>query len=130
MDLLTIGAVVVLIAAVIYGRLRKQRARKALLERLAAKGTALSPYAEFHKTLRQLTRKHPDKPEEYVEQLDASFRYFLTREFIIPADEWPTAVVLKDLKKPTSSSINRSDRNFQLAKGIQTRNRRKKSKPE
>ncbi len=96
---ISLGVVVLLIATLIYRRVKKQKARKALLARLAAKGTILTPYAEFHKTLRQLTRQHPDKPEEYVKQLDDSFRYFLTREFVVPADEWPISTVLKDLKK-------------------------------
>lgn len=96
---LTLGGLILAISALIFMRIRRQRARKALLERLAVKGTVLTPYVEFHKTLRQLTRKHPEKPEEYLHQLDQSFRYFLTREFLIPADEWPMDAVLSDLKK-------------------------------
>lgn len=95
----SIAAVVMTIGVFGFIRFRRYRARKKLLERLSRTGTVLTPYAEFHKVLRQLSRKHPGTAEAYLKQLDDSFRMYLTREFIVPADEWSDRAVLTDIKK-------------------------------
>lgn len=111
----SIAGVAVLIGLVAYFRIRRYRARKALLERLAQKGTVLTPYAEFHKVLRQLSRKHPEKPEDYLKQLDDSFRAYLMREFVVPADEWSDGAVLKDIKKRNKTLFKEAGKDLAAA---------------
>lgn len=90
---------ILIVAALVFWRVRRHRARKALLERLKAKGTALTPYLEFHKNLRHLARRYAREPREYVSQLDQGFRLYLTREFLVPADEWTDRAVLADIRR-------------------------------
>ncbi len=102
-----IAAVLLLIILAVVWRTQRHLARKRLVERLQAKGSALSPYAQFHKDLRQLLRLYQGrttaddqhKPEDYLDQLDRGFRTYLSRALLVPAEEWGDGAILRDVKK-------------------------------
>ena len=87
---------------------RRREQRKKVLEELKKHNTALGAYNQFNKDLRTLSRKHifshhqkwqPEDIEKYVTNLDEIFRMYLLREFVIPALDWKTNLVLKQIKK-------------------------------
>lgn len=83
--------------------------RKKLLDKLTHQSTALEPYHQFNKEWRALMRKYSSpvlqsKEEEkkllfYVERLDQSVRSYLMYQFKVPAMEWTSNMILKDIKK-------------------------------
>lgn len=84
------------------------RQRKQFLRELAERSTALAPYHQFQKDLRQITRdlpvSHVDRwnaelAEKMIDRLDLAFRWFLSREFKVPALRWSPALVHREIKK-------------------------------
>ena len=87
---------------------RRREQKKKVLEELKKHNTALGPYNQFNKDLRNLGRSyifsHHKKwqdgdVEKYVTNLDEIFRMYLLREFVIPALDWKTNLVVKQIKK-------------------------------
>ncbi len=78
--------------------------RKKILENLARQTTALTPYNQFNKEIREQMRKYTSTTETnnlgpiYMKDLDASFRMYLLRELLVPANEWSTGAVMRDIK--------------------------------
>ena len=100
----------IFIIALCYGIFRLQRRAKRLkvLEELKRHNTALGPYNQLNKDLRTLTRRYsfsvkkkwdPILIERYVVSLDEIFRMYLLREFIVPALDWRTNLVVKEINK-------------------------------
>ena len=82
--------------------------RKQFLRELAERSTALAPYHQFQKDLRQITRDLPVThlenwtaalAEQMIGKLDSAFGWFLSREFKIPALKWSPALVHREIKK-------------------------------
>jgi hypothetical protein len=110
-----LGIILLLVSVFIFIKMKRRRARQALIDRLALRGSALSPFAMFHKELRQHLRRYQGKlndaekmPSEYLEKLDESFRQYLSRELLVPAADWPDRIVLRDIRK----------RNYQLYRRV------------
>ena len=103
----SIGMVILAVAVAVGWRLRRQMARKRLIEKIKAGGSVLSPYAQLHKDLRALLRRyeglrHTDqdhRPEEYLLKLNESFRNYMSRQLLVSANEWSDAAIARDLLK-------------------------------
>jgi hypothetical protein len=104
--------------------LRQSMQRKRLLAELAKHGTALSPYNQFNKELRQLSRKFPVTTEarwspelaaSYMAELNQSFRWFLARELVVPAFEFRPAKVARELTKIDANLYKEIGRDLALA---------------
>lgn len=78
--------------------------RKKILENLARQATALTPYNQFNKEIREQMRKYTSTTQikdfgaAYMKDLDQSFRMYLLRELLVPANEWSTRAVMRDVK--------------------------------
>lgn len=82
--------------------------RRQLLAKLKAHDSALSPLGEFHQQMRRLQRDNTvffggkSTSQDVVlafEELNSSFRMFLIRELHVPAFDWGSQLILKDIKK-------------------------------
>ncbi|MGE0763163.1 MAG: hypothetical protein AB7N80_07795 [Bdellovibrionales bacterium] len=102
-----IGLFIFLVGALTWWRVQRYRARQRLLEKIQAKASVLSPYAQLHKELRALLRRYEGvsmaddnhKPEDYAQGLNESFRQYISRELLVPAAEWSDAAVIRDIRK-------------------------------
>lgn len=96
--------------------------RKRLLKLLEKNPTALSPYNQFNKEFRKITRPLPtlktwsaEEAGAFFTELESSFRWFITREMIIPAIDASPARVLKELKKSDEDTHKRVKKSLFLA---------------
>ncbi|MCB0362155.1 MAG: hypothetical protein KDD35_05520, partial [Bdellovibrionales bacterium] len=82
---------------------RRYFARKRLLEELVANRTALTPYNEMNKALRNILRKFDPRKSasyaEFVRDLESLFRLYLVRKLLVPAQEWSDRAILREIKK-------------------------------
>ncbi len=102
------AVVLAVIAGFIVRIYRLSRQRKQFLRELAERSTALAPYHQFQKDLRQITRdlpvSHLEKwnaglAEQMIDKLDSAFRWFLSREFKVPALKWSPTLVHREIRK-------------------------------
>lgn len=105
---IAIAVLCVAVGTVIGLAIARSIERKRLLALLEKNAIALSPYNQFNKDLRQLNRQFtglgtkkwgPETAREYIRDLNQSFRWFLTRELVIPALEARPARVLNQVSK-------------------------------
>lgn len=105
---LTIGAVVLVVGGFLFYKFRKSYQKKKLIQELARHGTALSPYNQFNKDMRRLSRQMPNTgtqewPKEsvqtYLKELNQLFRWYLARELIVPALQWGPGQILRDIRR-------------------------------
>lgn len=101
-----IGGAVLAVILIGAFRWRKSWKRKKLIEGLKEHQTALGPYNQFHKEIRLITRKisysghgHDVAPTVALAEIEKSFRLYLMRQFLVPAEEWSDREILKDIKK-------------------------------
>ncbi|MCB0378119.1 MAG: hypothetical protein KDD33_06480 [Bdellovibrionales bacterium] len=89
-------------------RWKRKAQMKRVIDELKQHNTALGAYNQFNKDLRTLSRKNifgksgswnEMQKERYVTNLDEIFRMYLLREFYIPALEWNSKLVLKEVSK-------------------------------
>ena len=89
-------------------RLHRRSKRLKVIEELKRHNTALGPYNQLNKDLRKLSRQYifsvkqkwdREKIERYVRNLDDIFRLYLLREFIVPALDWKTSLVMKEIRR-------------------------------
>jgi hypothetical protein len=99
--------------AAVFLRWRKMRARRLFLRELEKNPIVLSPYNLFNKELRTLGRQYPmggassdaayawsqDKAQNYVTELDRSFRWYLARELLIPTKDQSVRMIVGDLRR-------------------------------
>lgn len=98
---------IIIVVAVVGLRIRRQLARKRLIEKIKALGSVLSPYAQLHKDLRALLRRYEGftkadadhKPEEYLIKINESFRNYLSRQLLVPATEWSDVAIAREIRK-------------------------------
>ncbi|MCM2281494.1 MAG: hypothetical protein NDI61_06570 [Bdellovibrionaceae bacterium] len=104
----TIGGVLFLLTSICFMIIRRRTQRKALMAELERHGTALTPYHQFNKDLRQLAREFPMlKPTDwthsiasrYIDELNRHFRWYLSRQFTVPAFQWSDQLILREIKK-------------------------------
>lgn len=126
------GLLAFLIIGLFVHKVRKYLERKRLIERLSRQTTALTPYNQFNKEIREHMRKYQGarRGEEtkefynhYLENLDETFRMFLVRELLVPAMDWSSSAVLREIKlrhkniyKYTGPQIRRLLTEFDRAK--------------
>lgn len=103
-------ALALILAAVgglIYWLWSKQK-RRAMEKEILKLMSPLGSYQQFHKESRQLSRSvifsnhvkwQPQQVADYLEDLNQSFRYFLLREFILPAHTMTRKALLKEISK-------------------------------
>lgn len=98
------AAAIALVFAVAARWVWRKLQRKKILENLARQATALTPYNQFNKEIREQMRKYTSTVETddfgpiYMKDLDKSFRMYLLRELLVPANEWGTGAVMRDIK--------------------------------
>jgi hypothetical protein len=89
-------------------KLRRRTQMKKVVEELKQHNTALGSFNQFNKDIRTLSRQYVfggkqswpvEKKIKYVESLDQIFRMYLLREFIVPALDWNTNLILKTIAK-------------------------------
>ncbi len=83
----------------IFKRLKR---RKIAFDKVKEYDTVLIPLDAFYKELRRIEKlwlSEKTTEKEFVSELAKQFRLFLTREFKVPAFEWPISEVLKEIKK-------------------------------
>jgi hypothetical protein len=119
-----VGVLIAVAAWGVFMAVRQNLARKRLLKELETHGTALSPYNQFNKELRALTRHYPMgnnvawSPElalQYCKELNQSFRWFLSRELIVPAFDFKPQKVVKELKKTDRALYRAVGKELRLA---------------
>lgn len=105
---IAIALVALAIVGVIVRMYRISRQRKDFLRELAERSTALAPYHQFQKDLRVITRDlpvshleqwQPALAEQTVDKLDSAYRWFLSREFKVPALKWSATLVHNEIRK-------------------------------
>jgi hypothetical protein len=78
------------------------------LRALEASAVVGSPYGHFNREMRQLGRRFPftegqpwppDAAQEYVRELERSFRWFVARELLIPALDGGVKKPLRELRR-------------------------------
>lgn len=87
-------------------RFRRNAQMKKVIEELKQHNTALGSFNQFHKDLRTLRRKNiytdkwpVEKKERYIESLDEIVRMYILREFYIPALDWNTNLIVKEISR-------------------------------
>ena len=108
--------VVILLILFLSSKLYKFLLRSWWKKKLKKSKTLLSPYHQLNKDIRKMARKmaekQPSSPsfslknpspieekcKSYIEELEAIFRMYLTRKFLIPVNLWKIEILVKDLK--------------------------------
>ena len=92
-------------------RYRRYAQKQKVLADLKKYKSPLGAFHQFHKDLRFLQRKSPfrdnwslEEKFSYVQDLDKIFRMYLLRQFYVPALEWGSQNVVKELSKRHGSS--------------------------
>lgn len=104
-----LAGVILLAVAVTGMKIYRVVQRRKMLEDLREHDAALSPLAQFHQSFRKLQRQNKvffgvqDVPHEDVLQtVDQTYdmlKLYLTRKFQVPALEWSSRLVIKDIRK-------------------------------
>jgi len=105
---MSLGALGFLILLYLFYRWYRRDQKQRVLYSLKKHSSALGAYNQFNKDLRGLGRNYvfsshspwsQDQVKKYLESLDALFRMFLLREFLVPANEWKSNPVVKEIQK-------------------------------
>lgn len=105
---IVLSIVLALIALFVLGILQASAQKRRLKQELARHGLALTPYQQLNKEFRQISRQYPlgnpagwpiEQATSFLQDLDRSMRWFLAREFEVPAHEWRSPRTLKAIKK-------------------------------
>lgn len=94
----------------IYKKIRVIYERRRLIDELSAHGTALSPYNQFSKDIRSLSRGYQNRAfdekyaeefsqSSYIAQLERVFRQYLMRELLVPTFDWGDGQIIKEIKR-------------------------------
>lgn len=96
--------IIALIVLPLYGIwrvLKKQRERRLLIDSLKKQKTVRSPFDEFHREIRAVEKKHGLEPQDtkaFVSDVEKSFRMYLIRELLVPANTWSNRQIFNELK--------------------------------
>ncbi len=90
----------------------KRRRLKSLLEK---NQIAMTPYNFFNKELRRLSRTGPHDTKEYVKELNESFRWYLTRELVVPAVDSGPSQIVREIRKKHPEVLKPVKRELTLA---------------
>lgn len=92
---------------------KRQKQKRALIESLKKQKTARLPFDEFHRDIRLIEKKHglePHDPKGYIGDLEKSFRLYLIRELIVPANDWSDRAILNEIKSQHKTVWSASER--------------------
>ena len=103
------GFAIVLVGVVVGYKFIRFLKRKKLIESLATHNTSLSPYKQYHREMRQLTREYQSanymrkvqgegSAREYFFELDRVLRLYFVRQLQIPALSWGSRQVIGEVK--------------------------------
>jgi len=90
--------------------------RRNVIEKLKEHDSALSPVAQFHQNMRKLQRSNPaffggpvakEDVQVATDELRQMFHLFITRKYQVPALEWGSRLILKDIKNIILKCIKR-----------------------
>lgn len=139
---LILAAVLVLVGIFSFFKIRKHLVRKRLIEKIrgsrvdpdapevsALYHSALSPFHQYTRTLRQMNREHHftgrrdhsfqmekgEQVEHFIAELDKSFRLYIAREMLVPALDWKSAAVIADIKKRHRKIFKKMGKNIRVA---------------
>ena len=89
-------------------RIRRWRHKQKLIADLEGQSAAIDPFAQFNQSLRRLQRQFSsltDKQEvtvqdkeNFIKELEKSYRTFIGRSFLIPTFAWKDRTILQELK--------------------------------
>lgn len=105
-----LGLIVVLLAVLVFVKLRRHMQKKTLLEELSRHDSSATPLAEVHQHYRKWRREHaffyspdlnppPVEINQVLAEVNQAFRIYLIRAFKIPALQWSDRLILRELKK-------------------------------
>jgi hypothetical protein len=116
-----LAAIIALIGIIVLSAFQKSAQRRRLLRELSLHGSALSPYQLLNKEMRALTRSYqsaaswtPETAEKFISELERAFRWYLTREFVIPAHEWRSGAISKELRRKERLLSKQIDKDLRL----------------
>ena len=121
---ISIALILAAVALAIVSSLQKAAQRRRLRHELTIHGSALSPYQQLNKEFRSISRTYPlsaksgwtpEIADKFIVELEKSFRWFLTREFIIPAHEWRVTPIAKAIRKKDRALSRQIDKDLRLA---------------
>lgn len=121
---LVCGAVLALLALWGLAAFRIRSQRRELLDELARHGTALTPYNQFNKDVRALGRQFPlaqtkawtpEMATQFIEEVNRCFRWYLAREFIVPAFRWSPDAIIRELRRKHERLYQRIEAELRLA---------------
>lgn len=110
------GSLVFLFLLALFYRWYRKEQKQRTINNLRKHSSALGAYNQFNKDLRGVGRNYifsSHKPwdqnqvKEYLEKLDTLFRMFILREFLVPANQWSSSAVVKEIKKYDKSRFPR-----------------------
>lgn len=105
--MLLLGVLILFVSAIVIKVIRIMQ-RRNMLERLKEHDSAVAPLPQFHQSMRKLQRMHPaffggnaSKEEVLaaIEEMHKMLRLYVTRKYQMPAMEWSSRWILRDLKK-------------------------------
>ena len=105
---LIVAAFAAVVVGILSFAIRRSIRRKRLLTNLEQHATALSPFNHFNKQLRHLVKRVPvardqawpdNEARQFFGELESEFRWFLSRELVIPAMEGSVASVIREFKR-------------------------------
>jgi hypothetical protein len=118
---IVLASLVALVVLIIVNAIQKSAQKRKLLRELSLHGSALSPYQLLNKEMRALNRNYQsgntwdaESAEKFISSLEQSFRWFLTREFVIPAHQWRPAAIVKELKRKNKVLAKQIDKDLRL----------------
>ena len=103
-----LGFILLIFILVFLFSLNRRAQRRGVLEKLQLHNSAIGGYNQYNKDLRALVRgnvvsEHKpwslEQSQNYLEKLDELFRMFLLREFVVPATDWKSSLVVKEIHK-------------------------------
>lgn len=95
---LALGGVLLLLALALVYRIWRRRQKQKLLEQMRVGESALSPYHDFYKGLRELQRDFATNLSESAQKLNRLYRLYIGRTFKTPALDWRNGRILADIK--------------------------------
>ena len=101
---ITVVAALLVLAYVIFRRVRRHLQRRRMLEDLKRHQTALQPLHQFYRDARNLRRrmnavKDGAELKAISADLDREFRLYVLRRFQIPTLDWSNGEILQDLRR-------------------------------
>lgn len=121
---IALAVVGIALVALFFRFFRLGRQRRAFLQELKDRSSALSPYHQFQKELRQIARTlplshqeewQPPVAQKAIESLDSSYRWFLAREFKVPAHQWSANLVHREVKKIDRKLFKKAQKQLEIS---------------